>query len=185
MSKTLDTLKNILGEIEGIEIEIVPAEEKKPEVKKATDFNSYFLNEVSKNKLGDISLPNQILAFQVYDKFRNVDVNKVNAEALFEDLKKIGQMPINRNDIEQRVAVVANNATTIACALDNYNPDIIDSMLRMEVVEVAVNQNMSDDVAKLGEIETLKNQEYVDTIFKSLFKSAAMVDFNRKIGDDK
>ena len=186
MSKALDTLKNLLGAVESIEIEVIPAEkEATTEVKRATDFNTYFLNEVSRDKMGDVSLPNQILAFQVYDKFRNVDTSKVNAEALFEDLKKIGQMPIDRTNIEQRIAVVSKNATNIACALDNYNPDIIDSMIRMEVAEVAVNENISDEVAKLGEIEINKNQEYVDTIFKSLFKSATTADFNRKIGDDK
>lgn len=187
MSKVLDTLKNIVGELESIEIEVIPAD-KEPEKEvatKSTDFNTYFLNEISKNSLSSINLPNQILAFSVYDKFKNVDTTKINSEKLFSDMKKIGQMPIDRKNIEQRVAVVASNATNIACALDNYNPDIIDSMIRMEVTEVAVKENTITDDSHLSIEDKMKNKEYTDTIFKALFKSATVADFNRKIGGDK
>lgn len=186
--KALETLKGLLDGVESVEIEIIPAKNKEEiEDTNGMDLSAidkYFLDEVSKGNMGSTDLPNQMLALQVYDKFKSVDVSKVNAKALFEDLKKVGQMPIDRSNIEQRVAAVADNAVTIACALDNYNPDIIDSMIRMEVVEVALKENMSEDVAKLGEIETVKNQEYVDTIFKALFKSATAADFRKKIGSD-
>lgn len=176
MKEMLEEIKSLANDGVITEVEVIEEEAiTKPAI---NEFANFIVSDKGRTIIDDSDLANQILSFQVFDKFRKVQPSKLNAEALYDDMKKIGKLPIDRSNIEQRIAVVEKNATNIAAAMDNYNPDIIDSMLRMEVVDVALDKNTVEDETAIVDVD--KNLEYVDTMFKALVVAASQANFNKK-----
>ena len=172
MEKML-TLQNLMDEVRGMEVEVKVEKTNKPmEAKKSENFTEYFKQASKEEILLEAELPNQILAFQIYDKYANAKVKNINSKKLYNDMLQIGKVEIDRSDIDTRVSVVSKNAKSIACALDGYNPDIIDSMIRMEVVGEAMERNTEEN-------ETENNN--VDLIFSTLFETALKADYKHKV----